>query len=168
MTGGSTKAILRWVQKVLDISSLTIHSSQTQRRWSKRSKSWRKVFAAHSARTHFAGLVTATLCPSLSLYLAQQGISKAYCGFTEEFGWGYHVNVSGNFVSYKPSLPPSFWFGLVPTSGSSSGITEATLYRLCGRLINLTTNFSIRVRLRWSRTSIWTNLCELCLCSPSL
>lgn len=35
------------------------------------------------------GMLSATLCPSLSLYLAQNGYSKAYCGVAEEYGWGY-------------------------------------------------------------------------------
>eukprot|EP01127_Copromyxa_protea_P005390 TRINITY_DN15328_c0_g1_i1.p1 TRINITY_DN15328_c0_g1~~TRINITY_DN15328_c0_g1_i1.p1 ORF type:complete len:291 (-),score=42.53 TRINITY_DN15328_c0_g1_i1:25-897(-) len=36
------------------------------------------------------GLVTATFCPAMALYLGQQGISKAYCGISEQYGWGYH------------------------------------------------------------------------------
>lgn len=36
------------------------------------------------------GLFAATLCPALALYLAQHGLSQAYCGF-ETYGWGYHI-----------------------------------------------------------------------------
>jgi len=36
------------------------------------------------------GLVSATFCPSMALYLAQSGSSKAYCGVGEH-GWGYLV-----------------------------------------------------------------------------
>eukprot|EP01126_Amoeba_proteus_P059045 TRINITY_DN7683_c0_g1_i2.p1 TRINITY_DN7683_c0_g1~~TRINITY_DN7683_c0_g1_i2.p1 ORF type:complete len:306 (+),score=44.43 TRINITY_DN7683_c0_g1_i2:726-1643(+) len=35
------------------------------------------------------GLVTATLCPALSLFLTQKGLSKAYCGVSQEFGYSY-------------------------------------------------------------------------------
>jgi len=40
------------------------------------------------------GLLSATFCPSLALYLAQHGMSQAYCGTTDgktEYGVGYHV-----------------------------------------------------------------------------
>ena len=37
------------------------------------------------------GLVTATVCPAASLYLAQHGRSKAYCGVSAEHGVGEHV-----------------------------------------------------------------------------
>jgi lathosterol oxidase len=39
------------------------------------------------------GILSATLCPSLSLFLAQNGMSKAYCGTgpNGEYGWGYHI-----------------------------------------------------------------------------
>jgi len=38
------------------------------------------------------GMMTATLCPSLSLFLAQHGMSKAYCGTNDgQYGWGYHL-----------------------------------------------------------------------------
>jgi lathosterol oxidase len=39
------------------------------------------------------GMLSATLCPSLSLFLAQHGVSKAYCGTgpAGEYGWGYHT-----------------------------------------------------------------------------
>eukprot|EP00854_Cymbomonas_tetramitiformis_P003846 gene3846-4802_t len=36
------------------------------------------------------GVVMATFCPALSLYLSQRGYSQAYCGFSE-YGVGYHV-----------------------------------------------------------------------------
>lgn len=34
------------------------------------------------------GLVTATFCPSLALFLAQRGVSQGYCGVGDH-GWGY-------------------------------------------------------------------------------
>jgi len=40
------------------------------------------------------GLFSATFCPALALYLAQHGLSQAYCGTTDgknEYGLGYHV-----------------------------------------------------------------------------
>jgi lathosterol oxidase len=37
------------------------------------------------------GLVAATFCPALSLYLSKLGYSKGFCGVSEEYGWGYHA-----------------------------------------------------------------------------
>jgi lathosterol oxidase len=37
------------------------------------------------------GLAIATICPALSLYLAQNGQSKAFCGVTEHYGIGYNL-----------------------------------------------------------------------------
>jgi lathosterol oxidase len=45
--------------------------------------------------TMIKGLATAALCPSLALYLANTGHSKAYCGVTEEHPWSYLV---GSFL----------------------------------------------------------------------
>jgi len=42
--------------------------------------------------TMIKGLFSATFCPSLALYLAQHGISQAYCGTSDgKYGIGYHV-----------------------------------------------------------------------------
>jgi lathosterol oxidase len=37
------------------------------------------------------GLAVATICPALSLYLAQHGQSKAFCGVTKQYGLGYNL-----------------------------------------------------------------------------
>jgi len=37
------------------------------------------------------GMLFATMNPCLSLYLSQHKLSKAYCGVTEEYGWGYLI-----------------------------------------------------------------------------
>lgn len=36
------------------------------------------------------GIASATLCPTISLYLASKGLSKAYCG-VHPYGWGYLI-----------------------------------------------------------------------------
>lgn len=40
-------------------------------------------------KTMTTGLIAATFCPAMSLYLAQRGLSKAYCG--TPYGLGYEV-----------------------------------------------------------------------------
>ena len=37
------------------------------------------------------GLVAATLCPTLSLWLSKHGRSQGFCGLSEQYGVGYHV-----------------------------------------------------------------------------
>jgi len=44
--------------------------------------------------TMLRGLIMVTFCPSMALYLAQHGYSKAYCGLsngTTYYGWGYQI-----------------------------------------------------------------------------
>eukprot|EP00516_Mucochytrium_quahogii_P001210 CAMPEP_0203759658 /NCGR_PEP_ID=MMETSP0098-20131031/12763_1 /ASSEMBLY_ACC=CAM_ASM_000208 /TAXON_ID=96639 /ORGANISM=" , Strain NY0313808BC1" /LENGTH=271 /DNA_ID=CAMNT_0050652765 /DNA_START=274 /DNA_END=1089 /DNA_ORIENTATION=+ len=41
--------------------------------------------------TSMKGVIVVTICPALSLYLAQHGKSKGYCGITEEYDLRYTI-----------------------------------------------------------------------------
>lgn len=52
----------------------------------------------------FKGILTGTFPPALAVYLASHNIGHAYCGVTEEYGWGYLI--ASFFVCW---IAADFW-----------------------------------------------------------